>query len=92
MLFRSAGAGFAQLARGEGPLAEEMRLAAAELSCGVPLAAVLGSLRQRLPGPELATLAATIERSRRLGSPLAEQLRRQAGGLIANAGTLLAGF
>jgi tight adherence protein C len=128
---RGAGAGLSQLARGEGPLAEEMRVAVAELSCGVPLTAVLGSLRRRVPGAELATLAATIERSRRLGSPLAEQLRRQAAGLrrdgrraveeraaraapkiqlvvalvlvpsvllmiaaglIANAGTLLAGF
>ena len=128
---RDPAAGFAQLARGEGPLAEEMRVAAAELSCGAPFAAALRSLRGRVPGPELATLAATIERSRRLGSPLAGQLRRQAAGLrrdgrradeeraaraapkiqlvvalvlvpsvllmiaaglIANAGTLLAGF
>jgi tight adherence protein C len=128
---RDPAAGFAQLARGEGPLAEEMRVAVAELSCGAPFAAALRSLRGRVPGPELATLAATIERSRRLGSPLAEQLRRQAAalrrdgrraveeraaraapkiqlvvalvlvpsvllmigaGLIANAGTLLAGF
>jgi len=128
---RGPAAGFAQLARGEGPLAEEMRVAVAELSCGAPFAAALRSLRGRVPGPELATLAATIERSRRLGSPLAEQLRRQAAalrrdgrraveeraaraapkiqlvvalvlvpsvllmigaGLIANAGTLLAGF
>ena len=128
---RDVPAGFAQLAAAEGPLAEEMRIAVAELSCGTPLAAVLSSLRQRVPGPELAALAATIERSRRLGSPLAEQLRRQAAGLrrlghraveeraaraapkiqlvvalvlvpsvllmiaaglIANAGTLLAGF
>jgi tight adherence protein C len=128
---RDAAAGFAQLAGGEGPLGEEMRVAVAELSCGTPLGAVLRSLRQRVPGPELATLATTIERSRRLGSPLAEQLRRQAlalrrdgrraveeraaraapkiqlvvalvlvpsvllmiaAGLIANAGTLLAGF
>jgi tight adherence protein C len=128
---RDPAAGFAQLARGEGPLAEEMRVAVAEISCGVPVGAALRSLRRRVPGPELATLAATIERSRRLGSPLAEQLRRQAAalrrdgrraveehaaraapkiqlvvalvlvpsvllmiaaGLIANAGTLLAGF
>ncbi|MET0558491.1 MAG: type II secretion system F family protein [Solirubrobacterales bacterium] len=128
---RDAAAGFAQLARGEGPLGEEMRLLVAELSCGAPLAVALRSLRERVPGPELATLAATIERSRQLGSPLGEQLRRQAAalrrdgrrrveeraaraapkiqlvvalvlvpsvllmiaaGLIANAGTLLAGF
>ena len=86
---------------------------------------------RRVPGSELATLVAAIERSRRFGSPLADQLRRQASalrrdsrraveeraaraapkiqlvvalvlvpsvllmiaaGLIANAGTLLAGF
>lgn len=129
---RGTAAGIEQLARaGEGPLAEELRLTVAELSCGVPLSAALASLRGRVPGGELATLVAAIERSRRFGSPLADQLRRQAtalrrdsrreveeraaraapkiqlivalvlvpsvllmiaAGLIANAGTLLAGF
>jgi len=125
-------AGLEQLARaGEGPLAEELRLTVAELSCGVPLSVALTELRRRVPGSELATLVAAIERSRRFGSPLADQLRRQAAalrrdsrraveeraaraapkiqlvvalvlvpsvllmiaaGLIANAGTLLAGL
>lgn len=129
---RGPAAGIKQLARaGEGPLAEELRLTVAELSCGVPLGAALQSLRERVPGTEIATLVAAIERSRRFGSPLADQLRRQAtalrrdsrraveeraaraapkiqlvvalvlvpsvllmiaAGLIANAGTLLAGF
>jgi tight adherence protein C len=129
---RGPAAGIEQLARaGEGPLAEEMRLTLAELSCGVPISEALDSLRSRVPGSELATLVAAIERSRRFGSPLADQLRRQAAslrtasrrtteehaaraapkiqlvvalilvpsvllmiaaGLIANAGTLLAGF
>lgn len=129
---RGPAAGLEQLARaGEGPLAEELRLTVAELSCGVPLSTALASLRSRVPGSELATLVAAIERSRRFGSPLADQLRRQAtalrrdsrrsveeraaraapkiqlvvalvlvpsvllmiaAGLIANAGTLLAGF
>jgi tight adherence protein C len=129
---RGPAAGLEQLARaGEGPLAEELRRTVAELSCGVPLSAALRSLRARIPGSELAALVAAIERSRRFGSPLADQLRRQAGalrrdsrraveeraaraapkiqlvvalvlvpsvllmiaaGLIANAGTLLAGF
>ena len=129
---RGAAAGIEQLARAEeGPLAEELRLTVAELSCGVPLGDALASLRRRVPGSELATLVAAIERSRRFGSPLADQLRRQASalrrdsrrvveeraaraapkiqlvvalvlvpsvllmiaaGLIANAGTLLAGF
>ena len=53
----------------------------AELSCGRPLPAALRSLRDRVPGSELATLCAAIERSRRYGSPLAEQLRRQSSAL-----------
>jgi tight adherence protein C len=129
---RGPAAGLEQLARaGQGPLAEELRLTVAELSCGTSLASALQGLRARVPGSELATLVAAIERSRRFGSPLADQLRRQAGalrrdarraveeraaraapkiqlvvalvlvpsvllmiaaGLIANAGTLLAGF
>jgi tight adherence protein C len=79
---RGPTAGFEQLARaGEGPLAEELRLTVAELSAGVPFAAALRSLRGRVPGSELATLIAAIERSRRFGSPLAEQLRGQASAL-----------
>jgi tight adherence protein C len=79
---RGPAAGLEQLARvGEGPLAEELRLTVAELSCGVPLGAALRSLRSRVPGSELATVVAAIERSRRFGSPLADQLRRQAGSL-----------
>ncbi len=129
---RGPAAGLEQIARaGEGPLAEELRLTLAELSCGTPLGAALRSLRARVPGAEMARLVAAIERSRRFGSPLADQLRRQASalrrdsrreiedraaraapkiqlvvalvlvpsvllmitaGLIANAGTLLAGF
>jgi tight adherence protein C len=79
---RGPGAGLEQLARaGEGPLAEEMRIAVAELSLGSPLNTALAALRARVPGSELATLVASIERSRRFGSPLADQLRRQASAL-----------
>jgi tight adherence protein C len=79
---RGPAAGLEQLARaGEGPLAEELRLTLAELSCGMPFSAALRSLRERVPGSELATLVAAIERSRRFGSPLAGQLQRQAGAL-----------
>ena len=79
---RSPAAGFAEIARaGNGPLVEELRVTVAELECGRPLSAALGSLRERVPGSELATLCASIERSRRLGSPLADQLHRQAGSL-----------
>jgi tight adherence protein C len=79
---RSPAAGFGEIARdGSGPLAEELRIAVAELECGRPLAAVLAALRERVPGSEIATLCASIERSRRLGSPLADQLRRQSAAL-----------
>jgi tight adherence protein C len=79
---RGPAAGLEQLARaGQGPLAEELRITAAELSCGSPLAEALQALRARVPGSELATLIASIERSRRFGSPLADQLRRQAAAL-----------
>jgi len=79
---RSPAAGFAEIAAaGSGPLAEELRVAVAELECGQPLPAALTALRERVPGNEIATLCASIERSRRLGSPLADQLRRQATGL-----------
>jgi tight adherence protein C len=79
---RSPAAGFAEIARaGRGPLADELRGAVAELDCGRPLVEVLATLRQRVEGSEIATLCASIERSRRLGSPLADQLRRQAAAL-----------
>ena len=79
---RGMAAGFADLARaGRGPLADELAIADAELACGEPLARVLGSLRERVPGSEVARLCAAIERSRRYGSPLADQLRRQASAL-----------
>lgn len=74
--------GFVEIARaGSGPLADELRMTVAELSCGQPLPDALGSLRARVPGGEVATLCASIERSRRFGSPLADQLRRQSSAL-----------
>ncbi len=74
--------GFAEIARaGSGPLADELRITVAELECGRPLADVLAALRARVPGSEVAGLCASIERSRRLGSPLADQLRRQSASL-----------
>ena len=79
---RSPTIGLAEIARaGDGPLAAELRTVGAELSCGRPLVEALRSLRARAPGSEVATLCAAIERSRRFGSPLAEQLRRQATAL-----------
>jgi len=78
---RGPAAGFVELARAEGPLAEELRMTAAELSCGRPLSEALRSLRARVPGAEIAGLCAAIERSRRHGSPLAGQLQRQSSAL-----------
>jgi tight adherence protein C len=79
---RSPASGFAEVARtGVGPLADELRVVVAELECGRPFAEALRSLRSRVPGSEVATLCAAIERSRRYGSPLAEQLRRQSSAL-----------
>ena len=79
---RSPAAGFAEIARaGSGPLAEELAITVGETSCGRPLSEALTSLRARVPGNEVATLCAAIERSRRYGSPLADQLRRQASSL-----------
>jgi tight adherence protein C len=79
---RSPAAGLAELARsGRGPLAEELAVTVAETACGMPLSEALGSLRARAPGSEVARLCAAIERSRLLGSPLADQLRRQATSL-----------
>lgn len=79
---RSPAAGFAEIARaGNGPFADELRVTVAELDCGQSLGEALSALRTRVPGSEIATLCASIERSRRLGSPLADQLRRQAGSL-----------
>jgi tight adherence protein C len=84
---RSAPAGFAQLAEvAGGPLARELGVVVAEVGCGVPIDRALARLRKRVPGSELATLCAALERSRRLGSPLAEQLRRQAGSLRRDQG------
>jgi tight adherence protein C len=82
---RSPAAGFAELSRsGGGPLARELGMTVADLSCGQPLTLALRSLRDRAPGSETATLCAAIERSRRYGSPLADQLRRQASALRRN--------
>jgi tight adherence protein C len=79
---RSPAAGFAEIAGGGGgPLAEELGATVAELECGRPLGETLAGLRERVPGPEVASLCASIERSRRFGSPLADQLRRQSTAL-----------
>jgi tight adherence protein C len=79
---RNTAAGFGEIAAsGEGPLAVELAIVVAEISAGRPQERALASLRERVSGSELAALVAAIERSRRYGSSLAAQLRRQASAL-----------
>ncbi len=78
---RSPLAGLAELGAGEGPLARELAMLAAETSCGLAQGEALESLRRRAPVREVAAMCGVIERSRRYGSPLADQLREQATAL-----------
>ena len=78
---RSPIAGLSELGSGEGPLARELAMLSAESSCGLPGRETLESLRRRAPVREVAAMCAVIERSRRYGSPLADQLREQATAL-----------
>jgi tight adherence protein C len=72
-------------AQGSGPLAAEVAIAVAELDCGANQGAAMEALRDRVPGSEVGALAAALERSRRYGSPLAEQLHEQASALRRDA-------
>ena len=79
---RSLGAGLVELSRsGRGPLAAELGLAGEDMAWGSGQKAALDALRRRVRGKEIASFCASLERSRKLGSPLAEQLRRQSTGL-----------
>jgi tight adherence protein C len=78
---RSPLAGLSELGTGEGPLARELAMLSAESSCGLPQSEALESLRRRAPVREVAAMCGVIERSRRYGSPLADQLRDQATAL-----------
>jgi tight adherence protein C len=79
---RSPAALFAEIAGGtEGALATELGITLAEIETGSPVAAALERLRLRTGAPELGALAAALDRSRRYGSPLADQLHAQAGAL-----------
>jgi tight adherence protein C len=79
---RGLGGSLADLARsGRGPLVDELGEVSRDLAWGKGQAAALEGLRERVGGPEVAGLCAILERSRRLGSPLAEQLRRHSSGL-----------
>jgi len=78
---RSPLAGLGELGEGEGPLARELAVLSAESSCGLPQSEALESLRRRAPIREVSAMCGVIERSRRYGSPLADQLREQATAL-----------
>lgn len=79
---RSPGAVLGEIAAGtRGPLATELAIATAEIECGASQHAALGAMRERIRGGEVAALAAALERSRRYGSPLADQLRERATSL-----------
>jgi tight adherence protein C len=78
---RSPLSGLAELGRGDGPLARELAMLSAESSCGMPQGEALGALRRRAPVREVAAMCGVIERSRRYGSPLADQLQEQATAL-----------
>jgi tight adherence protein C len=80
---RSPVAGLTAIGEGDGPLARELAMLSAEASCGVPQRHALDSLRRRAPVPEVAAMCGVIERSRRYGSPLSDQLQEQATALRA---------
>jgi tight adherence protein C len=79
---RSPGAVMGEIAGStSGPLATELAIATVEIECGASQHAALDGLRDRAPGSEVAAITAALERSRRYGSPLAEQLRERATAL-----------
>lgn len=76
---RSVRAALSEIARrGQGALARELAVAVADIEAGVGVVPALEALRRRVPLTEIATLIRAIDRSARLGSPLAEELGRQA--------------
>jgi tight adherence protein C len=79
---RTVGAGMAELGEaGRGPLSREFARTGGDMAWGAGQQAALDQLRRRVGGSEIASFCATLERSRKLGSPLADQLRRQASTL-----------
>jgi len=64
--------------RAAGPLAAEWAAVAREAALGVPLGRALRAMESRLPLPEIRTLVAALERSRRHGVPLGDTLAAQA--------------
>ena len=68
-----------------GPLGCELAVAVMEIQCGVPQREAIAAVRERVPGSGLGALASALERSRRYGSPLADQLHEQAAELRREA-------
>jgi tight adherence protein C len=64
-----------------GPLGAELAGAVAEVECGASQRVALAGLSRRVPGAEVAGVVAALERSRRYGSPLADQLHDHAAEL-----------
>ena len=58
-----------------------LAMLSAESSCGLAQSQALDSFRRRAPIREVAAMCGVIERSRRYGSPLSDQLREQATAL-----------
>jgi tight adherence protein C len=78
---RGPGALLREAARAaDGPLQEELAAAVSALDCGRPQSLTLRELGH-YGGAELAALAALLDRSRRLGAPLADGLQAQAASL-----------
>jgi tight adherence protein C len=67
------------------PLVAELAVAVTEIECGTPQRDAVARLRDRVPGAGLGALAAALERSRRFGSPLADQLHEQAASMRRDA-------
>lgn len=65
----------------KGPLREELARVVTAIECGTAQGEALGALGVRGEGTRLGAVAATLERSRRHGSPLAGALHEQAGSL-----------
>ena len=76
---RTTGAALSAVSRwGRGPLSAELGLAARTIEAGAPREEGLRLLRERVGGSEIAAFTSGVERSMMLGSPLSDELRRQA--------------
>jgi tight adherence protein C len=77
---------FGEIADGSaGPLAVELAIVVSDVDSGVPQRDAIEALHDRVPGAEVGAFAAVLARSRRYGSPLADQLHDQATALRRDA-------